>query len=262
MAAAGRTRATGGATTGENGPVKKSKTAILLARDIVRAIYENKLKPGDRYFSEEEALRRHGVARNTLREALRYLEFQGALEIRPGPGGGAVVAQPDWTHLASTLALLLQFANAPLRSVFEARVAIDPGMAELAARNAGADDLARLDDALAQVEANLGDYRKFHQAYMRFWDHLAASTGNAILALLTPSMRRIIHSAVFVPTEPSRADLLVRLRRIRDAVARHDEPGARLATSEFDSDLLARLTKAYPRQLEGVVAWSDVDLNP
>ncbi|NCA10778.1 FadR family transcriptional regulator, partial [bacterium] len=136
----------------------------VLAREIVKAIYEEGLKPGDLYFSEEQALQRHQVARNTLREALRYLEFQGALEMKPGPGGGAVVAQPDWTHLASTLALLLQFSGSPLRSVLEARTAIEPGVAELAALNGGPALVQKLDGELAAMEKDVVNYQRFHAA--------------------------------------------------------------------------------------------------
>lgn len=241
---------------------RKSKAAIVLAREIVRAIYDEGLQPGDRYFSEEQALERHKVARNTLREALRYLEFQGALDMKPGPGGGAVVAQPDWTHLASTLALLLQFSGSPLRTVLEARLAIDPGVAELAALHATPEDVARLDAELAAMERDLGNYRLFHAAYMRFWDLLSASTGNKVMELLTPSLRRIIHTAIFVPAEASRQEMAARLRDVRDAVARRDPKAAWQATYDLDSGILERLKQQHPRQLEKVIAWSDVDLNP
>jgi DNA-binding FadR family transcriptional regulator len=243
-------------------PARKNKAAILLAREIVREIYADKLKPGDRYYSEEQALARHGVARNTLREALRYLEFQGALEMRPGPGGGAVVDQPDWTHLASTLALLLQFANAPLREVMEARVALEPGVAELAARKGAADLPAKLDVELATMERDILDYMRFRAAYMRFWDKVSAGTGNTVLELLTPSLRRIIQIAIFVPAEESRLAMIGQLRAVRDAIAARDPAAARAATYALDEGILQRIEARHPRQMETVVAWSDVDLNP
>lgn len=241
---------------------RKSKAAIVLAREIVKAIYEEGLKPGDLYFSEEQALQRHQVARNTLREALRYLEFQGALEMKPGPGGGAVVAQPDWTHLASTLALLLQFSGSPLRSVLEARTAIEPGVAELAALNGGPALVQKLDGELAAMEKDVVNYQRFHAAYMRFWDRLSEGTGNKVLELLTPSLRRIIHIAYFVPAEASRLEMISLLRDVRNAVDRRDPAAARVAAQRLDAGILERLEQRHPRQMGQVVAWSDLDLDP
>jgi DNA-binding FadR family transcriptional regulator len=73
---------------------RKEKAAVRLAQEIVRAMYENGMRPGDKYFSEAEALQRHRVARATPREALRFLEIQGVITMRAGPGGGSVVGQP------------------------------------------------------------------------------------------------------------------------------------------------------------------------
>ena len=67
-----------------------------------------------------------GVARATVREALRFLELQGALRIKAGPGGGPVVSAPGADDLASVLSLHLQFADASFRSVVEARCSIYP----------------------------------------------------------------------------------------------------------------------------------------
>ena len=44
----------------------------------------------------------------------------------------AMLSQPDWRNLASTVGLLMQFAEAPLRSILEARIAIEPGMLDRA----------------------------------------------------------------------------------------------------------------------------------
>src|SRR3546814_17574955 len=63
-------------------------TALHLARDIAQEIYDSGMKPGDRYRSEAEALALHGVSRGALREALRFLQIQGVITIKSGPGGG------------------------------------------------------------------------------------------------------------------------------------------------------------------------------
>ena len=130
---------------------RTEKASERLALEIVQTIYETKMQPGDHYLSEAEALRTHGVARSTYREALRFLEIQGVIKIRNGPGGGPVISQPGWPHLASSVALLLQFANAPMQAVMEARNAIEPGMAEMAAQNASDDDIAAMERDLADV---------------------------------------------------------------------------------------------------------------
>ncbi len=123
------------------------------------------MQPGDQYLSEAEALRVHGVARSTYREALRFLEIQGVVKVRIGPGGGPVICHPGWPHLASSVALLLQFANAPMQSVMEARNAIEPGMAEMAAQNAEDDDIAAMEADLAEISETVGNYKRYAVAY-------------------------------------------------------------------------------------------------
>jgi GntR family transcriptional repressor for pyruvate dehydrogenase complex len=238
---------------------KRQKAAIRLAQEIVRMIYDSGMKPGDRYLSEVEALKRHGVARNTLREALRFLEIQGVIEVRAGPGGGLVVGKPDWPNLASNLALLLQFAEAPFVSVLEARSVIEPGMAELAARYATDEELAHMLADLDRAEAGVGAYRQFQAAYVDFWRRLAASTHNAVIAFLSPALRAIVDSAGFAPNEPYRLETIGRLRKVHAAVSSRDPAAARAAMAELEDEFLHRLTSGYPRQMQRVVAWSDLE---
>jgi DNA-binding FadR family transcriptional regulator len=240
---------------------RTEKASERLALEIVQTIYETKMQPGDHYLSEAEALRTHGVARSTYREALRFLEIQGVIKIRNGPGGGPVISQPGWPHLASSVALLLQFANAPMQAVMEARNAIEPGMAEMAAHNAGDDDIAAMERDLAEVSETLGNYKRYHAAYMRFWNHLAQSTHNELLAFLCPALRSIVDSAGFVPNELYRMETLQRLRIIHASIADHDGPGARDAMRSLELEFLNRLTQGYPQQMKRIVAWSDLEVD-
>ncbi len=145
------------------------KRSALLAHRIVREIRDRGLPAGSHLPPERDMLGAYGVGRNTLREALRVLELQGVLTIRPGPGGGPVVAAPDSRHLASTLALLLQFADTPFRAVIETRLLLEPITARLCAERG---DPALLGELRASVDrmaaavddsdAFLGENRVFH----------------------------------------------------------------------------------------------------
>jgi GntR family transcriptional repressor for pyruvate dehydrogenase complex len=62
---------------------------------IVRDIVERGRQPGDALEGESRMLERFGVSRASLREALRILETQGLITIKPGPGGGPSVGTTD-----------------------------------------------------------------------------------------------------------------------------------------------------------------------
>ena len=98
-----------------------------------------------------------GVARATVREALRFLELQGALRIKAGPGGGPIVSVPGAGHLASVLSLQLQFAAASYRSVLEARRSIYPVLAAEAAANASHQDIETLHQSIARMRTVIED---------------------------------------------------------------------------------------------------------
>ena len=105
------------------------RAATRVARNIVSYIKEQALRPGSKLQPEHVMVEEQGVARGTIREAIRYLEFQGALRVKAGPGGGPRVSVPGLDHLTSALSLQLQFTNASFRSVLDARASIYPTLA-------------------------------------------------------------------------------------------------------------------------------------
>jgi GntR family transcriptional regulator, transcriptional repressor for pyruvate dehydrogenase complex len=241
-----------------NATGNRVKASLQLARDMVQTMYDAGMKPGDRYLSEAEGIRVHGVSRGTYREALRFLEHQGVIVLRSGPTGGAEISRPDSRHLASTIALLMQFADAPLRSILEARMAIDPGIAELAARVAETDEIAAMAAHLVVMGANVGHYRKWNDAYDEFWRAVATSSHNPLLASLSPALRAIVNSGGFVPNERYRADTTARLGRLHETIAAHDPAAARAVMLEIDRSFDERLSEGYPQQYDRVVCWPEI----
>jgi len=225
---------------------------------MVQAMYDEGLKPGDRYLTEAEGMSTYGVGRGTYREAIRFLELHGVIVMRSGPTGGVEVSQPDWHHLASTIALLMQFADAPLGSILEARIAIDPGMAELAARTATDSDIADMATQVTLIAASVGKYKAWNAAYNAYWATLAASTHNPLLASLSPALRAIVNSGGFVPNELFRIEIGERLNVLHRAIAARDPNAARDAMSGIDRSIQRRLSDGYPRQFDRVVCWPDI----
>jgi GntR family transcriptional repressor for pyruvate dehydrogenase complex len=131
-------------TTREFAPREKSdrensrralKTAEVIALEIVRSIVEQRLSPGDRLPLETELLKHYRVSRSSLREALRLLETQGLIAIRPGPGSGTVVGQAKPQNLGRTMTLFFHMANVTYDDLLNSWILTEPMLAALAAKN-------------------------------------------------------------------------------------------------------------------------------
>ena len=88
-------------------PARSRKTAMVIAQAIVEEISRRRFPPGSMLPPERDMLVKYDVGRGTLRESLRFLEMSGVITIKPGPGGGPVVCEPDSRDLAGSLGLSL-----------------------------------------------------------------------------------------------------------------------------------------------------------
>ena len=150
------------------------KTAMIVARRIVRDIDRLSLRQGDKLPPERVMLEEYQVGRGTLRESLRFLELQGIISLKPGPGGGPVVEQPEASSLATSLMLLLQFSDAQYRVVAEARVALEPMMARLAAERMTPESLAELQPGSLKHARCRGTNATVRFGSLFQWDFFAA----------------------------------------------------------------------------------------
>jgi GntR family transcriptional repressor for pyruvate dehydrogenase complex len=240
---------------------KPKKTAMLLAQRIVGEIADGRLEPGTPMSAERSMLADYGVARGTLREALRFLEIQGIITIRTGPGGGPVVGEPGSRHLASTIAMMLQLDNAPFRAVLEARVTLEPPMAAQAAVRRGDDDVERLNQSVRAMRANIDDLDAFLQENEAFHAIIAEASRNQVFGLVTTSLNWIIDGTplgVDYPLGARRAVCTEHLRIFR-AIADGDPERAAAAMSVHMGDYAAYLERSYASVLDAPLRWDQVD---
>jgi DNA-binding FadR family transcriptional regulator len=238
--------------------VAQTKVAAEIARRLMREAAERGLEPGDHLGSESELIERYGVARGSLREAFRLLEAQGAVELRRGAGGGAIMARPRPTQLAAFLAMTLQTGGGTLRTVLETRATIEPAMAALAARRRTPEQA----DALAKCAERLMDARHdtatFHALNRRFHDLVAEASGNLLIAAMLPALSWM-SSAIGWELHPRvRKRIATEKQGIADAIAEGDSWGASQRMSRMILGY-EDLSTAEAGVLELPVAWADVD---
>ena len=134
------------------------KIAEAVAREIVHDIVRRNLKPGTKLPPESEMLATYQLGRASLREALRILEVHGLIVIRPGRGGGPVVANFSSRDFGRMATLHFHVGRATFHDLVQARMVMEPVMAGLAAQRA--DDVAK-EEARRGAGANaVGDDRR------------------------------------------------------------------------------------------------------
>ncbi|MFC0037701.1 FadR/GntR family transcriptional regulator [Actinomadura rayongensis] len=175
------------------GPVPRpsglfEEVAARLRREIVSGAWP----VGSRIPTEPELVRRLGVARNTVREAVRALAHNGLLDIRQGSGTYVVAT----SELAGVMRR--RFASADQGHVVEVRRALEAAAARSAAHRRTADDLARLDELLALREAawSSGDRDAFVGADAAFHRAVVAASHNEVLVELYADLAAVVRDSL------------------------------------------------------------------
>ncbi len=200
-----------------------ARLAAQLREQILRGTYPD----GQRLPAERQLAAQNGVSRGTVREALRLLE-QGALLIRRR-GSGSYVSYPaesdgaerdDVAEITSPLQLL------------EVRLALEPQMVRLAARNMTARDIAGLEEALVHMQSAEHDEESFSHWDKIFHRRIAEGTRNPLMITMYGQINHVrthdlwesIKGAILTP--PRIRQYNDHHRDVLDAIRRRDPESA------------------------------------
>lgn len=236
------------------------KTSLVVAQQIVRDTARKGLRPGDLLPPEKAMLEEYQIGRGTLREGLRLLEFQGMLTFKPGPKGGPVLLDPDASHLASTIILLMQLQNASLNTIVEARTALEPVVCRLAAERIGEDKLLELKDSVDRMQQSVetSDIETFLETNKQFHDIIAWSTGNALFGYLTDALMRITGGTVMGIDHPAslRKTTLQAHTQIYEALNNHDADLSEDRMRDHIKEYVKYAERKFPEVLSQVLPWN------
>lgn len=123
------------------------KASDVLAAQLREDILSGRLEEGIPLPVERELADQTGLSRGSVREALRLLETEGLIRIRPGRSGGSFVRRPDLGAVERSLNILIVGRQVEFESLLEVREALEPVAAELAAIRRTDADLQAIEEA-------------------------------------------------------------------------------------------------------------------
>ena len=211
--------------------VKSNKISEHIVEQIRRAIFEGRLKPGDKLPPEKELIKTFHVSKATLREAMRSLEVLGFLEIRKGVSGGAFVTEVDMKKARDSFTNFLLFKNLSLSNLFEVRLILEPYIAEKAALAITEEDLRRLENLNKECEYVLKndipiEYRKKEIEYHQI---IGSVSDNPILMFILDFVENLLIDTkeILRPGKEFSQKVLNAHKRIYKALVERDPKKAR-----------------------------------
>ena len=148
---------------------------------IETEITRGRLKPGAKLPTEMSLAEQFGVNRSTVREAIRLREQTGLVQRKSSRR--LEVSYPDTGHLAAGIGRALQMHGLSFMELWYALITIEPALAELAAVHITDEQLAALEENLAETRKVVNNARQMAELDVRFHAMVAQASGNRVLQL-------------------------------------------------------------------------------
>jgi GntR family transcriptional regulator, transcriptional repressor for pyruvate dehydrogenase complex len=236
-------------------PVAVTRASSAIVDQMRAAIFDGRVKQGERLPPERELAVQFGVSRVTVRDALRALEATGLVEIRVGARGGAFVRAPTGSFVGQAMSDMMQLDAVSPADIVEARLLVELGTVTLACARATDEDLGLLRELVESAREELAAGTYTRELSWEFHALLSHTAHNRAIDSLTQSFRDSLSMhpvRVREPRERSFAATVEEHARILRALERRD---AHTARREMASHLL-RGTGLERREAELLGLWS------
>lgn len=231
------------------GPISVPKSCDVLADRLQQRIVDGHYLPGKALPTERELVATTGLSRGSVREALRILEARGLVKTRAGRYGGSVVVEPTDAALGSSIHRFAKVRAVSLSDLVDARRALAPMIAFLAAMHRSEDDLQRLHAISTRLdEAAADDLPGFLQENANWHIALAEASHNDLLRAFMASISGLMLEASKIEhfaSEDVRRLVTIAHRRILRAIEQRDAEAARRRAE--------RDVEAYAHHLEAAL---------
>lgn len=220
------------------------KSSDVLADHLRQLILDGRIADGALLPGERDLVEQTGLSRGSVREGLRILEAEGLVNTRPGRYGGSRATRPSNMTVSRQIMLFARGSQLSLAQIMQAREAIEPPLAELAAIYRTEEDLDELRQVSARLHDAYDDLPRYLDENVNWHCALAAASHNALLEAFMRSIAGMVREASAIrnfATDEVRTLVLKAHDRILDAIEKQDAPAARRR--------MERHVQAYSAQL-------------
>ena len=174
--------------------VRPRRAVDEIIGQIRSRIQSNELKPGEKLPSERDLAEQLGVSRNTLREAIRMLEFSGLVTLKKGAAGGAFLNGSNSVALSQSLLDGIALRQYDARELIDVRLVLENYIVEQACLHASdeeIDELAAIEEVSEHAEENIADYEYRLDLHIQFHRKLSQMAHNGVAETLTGPLLEI-----------------------------------------------------------------------
>lgn len=230
--------------------LKKESVVQSVINRLTEGLRRGELKPGDKIPTEPELAESLGVARSSIREAIKILTYLGVLESKRHEG--TFVCSGFEESMIDPMVYGIILNKDSFDHLMELREMTEAGMMRLAIKNHTPEEIALLEQRLREMENALGgtdeeSIKAFFETDDRFHDTIAcmgknpmADKINRVVRTLTYAMRYETVSAMI--TEGKGRQLVEAHRSLLDAIRDGDEEvlNDKVRESYFETELMER----------------------
>ena len=211
-------------------PVSVPKASDILAEQLREMIIKGRLAPGSLLPSERQLVEDSKLSRSSVRDALRVLESEGLISTKVGRSGGSMVTLPGRDAVARSVEMFVRSHGVRLDSLLECRVAIEPTLAALAAKNWTKAQLEEMEELHREFEKSVDNVTHYKSTNLEWHLSVARASGNEPLIALMEAISEPIHDATdyhHVTTAELRQTAVKAHSKIMEAIRNRDSDAAR-----------------------------------
>ena len=226
--------------------VASSSLAETIVRELRDEILGERYRPGERLPSERDLAARIGANRGSVREALKKLEQQRLIEIRPGGGARVTPVQEASLDILEHL-LVMDGAPDPVLTAqcLDVLELLLTGAVRFAVERGSDEELARARELLREMSARATG----EAAYLHELDELTqlihSASRNLVLQLVRNGLRSLfLRRSELAQLRPPPAQLAAISKMLGQALAQCDAAAAQEATRQLMRANRERMLKA------------------
>jgi GntR family transcriptional repressor for pyruvate dehydrogenase complex len=186
---------------GDSGHVlndKEDVTQLLILR-FQQLLSEGLLAPGTKLPPERELAASFGVARSSLRPALKVLEIMGVITQKVGDG--SYLNKDASSVLAVPMEFLFLLDDTSLQELTEMRLMMEPALAAKAAERATTQHIALLRQSIVDLEHSKRDRVRLVASDLQFHRAIFQASGNRLAGRLFHTIHRAMLNMMMVTSQ-------------------------------------------------------------